>query len=118
STSEYEQLKKQLEEVHLEKEKKKRRSRELKRKNQEDHEFSDEEVEEEEKEKSQIIITEKPETTTTNSSTATYTPSSQGTFNIIFSNPATPPQVQTPPLVLPMANEAQIAAIVTNMQAP
>src|SRR5436190_2352939 len=137
NTSEYEQLKKQLEEVHLEKEKKKRRSRELKRKNQEDHEFSDEEVEEEEKvikrteipsspkysensesEKSQIIITEKPETTTTNSSTATYTPSSQGTFNIIFSNPATPPQVQTPPLILPMANEAQIAAIVTNMQAP
>jgi len=49
NTSEYEQLKKQLEEVHLEKEKKKRRSRELKRKNQEDHEFSNEEVEDEEK---------------------------------------------------------------------
>src|SRR6266487_3520539 len=131
NNSDYEQLRQKLDELQLEKEKKRRRSVELKRKNKEDHEFSDEEVEYEEKvikrpeipsspkysensesEKSQrIIITpEELKSETTNTSTATYTPSSQGTVNIIFSNPATPPIAQTPHLVIPMANAAQIAA--------
>src|SRR6266496_3547479 len=139
NNSDYEQLRQKLDELQLEKEKKRRRSIESKRKYKENYEVSDKEEEYEEKvikrteipsspkysensesEKSQrIIITpEELGQETTNTSTATYTPSSQGTFNILFSNPATPPQVQTPPIVLPMANIAQIAAIVTNMQAP
>src|SRR6266536_1736893 len=123
NNSDYEQLRQKLDELQLEKEKKRRRSIESKRKYKENYGFSDEEVEYEEKvikrpeippssqysknsesEKSQrIIITpEEPEQETTNTSTATFTPSSRGTFNIIFSNPATPPGVQTPPIVLPM----------------
>ncbi len=139
NNSDYEQLRQKLDKLQLEKEKKRRRSVELKKRNKEDYGFSDEEEEYEEKvikrteipsspkysensesEKSQrIIITpEELEPETTNTSTATYTPSSRGTFNIIFSNPATPPLAQTPPLVIPMANAAQIAAIVVNSQAP
>jgi len=60
NNSDYEQLKKQLDDLQLEREKKKRRSEELKRENKETHEFSDEEVEYEEKDIKRTEIPSSP----------------------------------------------------------
>src|SRR5207244_1488473 len=66
--------------------------------NSEDHNF-------------QNIITPEKSNTTTNTNTGTNTPSTQGTFNRLFSNPQTPPQVLTPPIqvVPPVFNMANFS---------
>src|SRR6266542_3717761 len=121
----YEELRKKLEEIKMENEKKRRRSEEIKRGNKNDDEFEFEEYEEKdikrlgisspfqhsensENNNFQNIITPEESNTTTNTNTGTNTPSTQGSFNRLFSNPQTPPRVLTPPIqvVPPVINMA------------
>src|SRR6266516_8137936 len=111
----YEEHRRKLEEIKMENEKKRRRSEEIKRGNKNDDEFEFEEYEEKdikrpgisspfqhsensENDNFQNIITPEKSNTTTNTNTGTNTPSTQGSFNRLFSNPQTPPQVLTPPI--------------------
>src|SRR6266536_902854 len=121
----YEELRRKLEEIKMENEKKRRRSEEIKRGNKNDDEFEFEEYEEKDIKRPEIsspfqhsensedhnfqnIITPEESNITTNTNTGTNTPSTQGTFNRLFSNPQTPPQVLTPPIqvVPPVINMA------------
>src|SRR6266498_2470889 len=128
----YEELRRKLEEIKMENEKKRRRSEEIKRGNKNDDEFEFEEYEEKdikrlgisspfqhsensEDNNFQNIITPEESNTTTNTNTGTNTPSTQGSFNRLFSNPQTPPQVLTPPIqvvppVFNMAGQAPLTA--------
>src|SRR5207248_585717 len=113
----YEELRRKLEEIKMENEKNRRRSEEIKRGNKNDDEFEYEEYEEKdikrpkisspfqhsensESDNFQNIITPKESNTITNTNTGTNTPSTQGSFNRLFSNPQTPPRILTPPQVL------------------
>src|SRR6266498_4299868 len=121
----YEELRRKLEGIKMENEKERRRSEEIKRGNKNDDEFEFEEYEEKdikrlgisspfqhsensEDNNFQNIITPEKSNTTTNTNTGTNTPSTQGTFNRLISNPQTPPQVLTPPIqvVPPVINMA------------
>src|SRR5207248_7618590 len=112
----YEELRKKLEEIKMENEKERRRSEEIKKGNKNDDEFEYEEYEKKdinrleisspfqhsensEDDNFQNIITPEESNTTTNTNTGTNTPSTQGSFNRLFSNPQTPPQVLTPPII-------------------
>src|SRR5438067_993054 len=111
----YEELRRKLEEIKMENEKERKRSEEIKRGNKNDDEFEYEEYEEKDIKRPEIsssfqhsensendnfqnIITPEESNTTTNTNTGTNTPSTQGSFNRLFSNPITPPRILTPPI--------------------
>src|SRR6266542_2474304 len=112
----YEELRKKLEEIKMENEKERRRSEEIKRGNKNDEKDIKrlgisspfQHSENSENDNFQNIITPEKSNTTTNTNTETNTPSTQGSFNRLFSNPQTPPQVLTPPIqvVPPVINMA------------